>query len=81
MIPGDRVRLVSAFGEISAGAEGVVNGYYHHPEGVIVAVIFDEQHARVPKPYLTVIGGSESDFPKALLGESHASPTASRARF
>jgi hypothetical protein len=61
MILGDRVRLPTPFGQIAAGSEGVVTRFYRHPDGLLVAVIFDEQTEKVPEACLAEIdAGSDT---------------------
>jgi hypothetical protein len=52
---GDRVRLVSAVGDIPAGSEGVVFGYYRHPDNPAVAVTFAGEARSVPVELVEVV--------------------------
>jgi hypothetical protein len=52
---GDRVRLVSALGDIPAGTEGVVFGFYRHPDRPAVAVTFGAQARSVPTELLELV--------------------------
>ena len=52
---GDRVRLVSPLGDIPAGSEGVVFGFYRHPEHPAVAVTFGAQARSVPADLLELV--------------------------
>jgi hypothetical protein len=52
---GDRVRLVSAVGDIPAGSEGVVFGYYRHPDHPAVAVTFAGEARSVPVEQIELV--------------------------
>lgn len=52
---GDRIRLVKAFGDIPAGSEGVVFGFYRRPDNPTVAVRFNGQSRSVPIDHIEVV--------------------------
>jgi hypothetical protein len=52
---GDRVRLVAPVGDIPAGSEGVVFGFYRHPDEPALAVTFAGEARSVPVELVEVV--------------------------
>jgi hypothetical protein len=52
---GDRVRLISALGDVPAGSEGVVFGFYRHPDRPALAVRFAGGSQSVPAELIEVV--------------------------
>ena len=55
MIPGDRVRLTHAYGSITVGTEGVIQGFYRNESGENVIVHFAETDEMIPWTELEVV--------------------------
>ncbi len=52
---GDRVRLVEPFQGLPTGSEGVVFGFYRHPEDPAVAVTFGETSHSIPAELVELV--------------------------
>lgn len=72
MIPGDRVRLAHAYGSLTVGSEGVIQGFYRNESGENVIVHFDEADEMIPWTELEVVEWAaphRSTSPFAWLSE------------
>ena len=52
---GDQIRLRAAFGGLPAGSEGVVFGFYRHPDEPAIAVRFGDVRLTVPLELCEVV--------------------------
>jgi hypothetical protein len=55
---GDQIRLRAAFGGLPAGSEGVVFGFYRHPDEPAVAVRFGDVRLTVPLELCEIVGST-----------------------
>ena len=53
---GDQIRLRAAFGGLPAGSEGVVFGFYRHPDEPAIAVRFGDVKLNVPLAFCEIVG-------------------------
>ena len=55
---GDQIRLRAAFGGLPAGSEGVVFGFYRHPDEPAIAVRFGDVRLTVPLELCEIVGST-----------------------
>ena len=55
---GDQIRLRAAFSGLPAGSEGVVFGFYRHPDEPAIAVRFGDVRLTVPLELCEIVGAA-----------------------